>query len=133
MKEITPRSMRCSMMASCPALIEVTPKEMRCAVGESCPSLFEVTPQEMRCHLEECPSLFEATPKEMRCAMAAACPSLFEAPEWQNGAVIVIGAKDIPDHLYQQVKHKIAPHERAVIVPKGLLKNIAWRNEDPVS
>jgi hypothetical protein len=90
----------------------------------------EITPAELRCAaLASCPSLHEVTPEALRCDEDPACPSLFEAPEWEDGAVIVVGKKDIPQALYDQMKHKIGPDEFAVIVPTGLLKNIDWRAE----
>jgi hypothetical protein len=107
---------------------EITPEYLRCALG-SCPSVFEVTPAELRCAaLASCPSLHEVTPEALRCGVSQ-CPSLFEGPEWQDGAVIVVGKKDIPQALFDQMKHKIGEDEFAVIVPKGLLKNIQWRAE----
>jgi hypothetical protein len=127
-REITPEYLRCAAFASCPSLFEVTPVELRCAVAASCPSLFEVTPAELRCALGSCPSLHEVTPEALRCGVSQ-CPSLFEAPEWQDGAVIVVGKKDIPQALFALMKHKIGEDEFAVVVPKALLQNIKWKDE----
>ena len=82
----------------------------------------EITPKGMRCAPLHCPSLFEVTPAEMRCYLAN-CPAIFE----QEDGVLVIGKiAPIPEEL----KAKIGPDETLVWVPRGLLKDIAWKDEE---
>ena len=40
MRDVTPISMRC-WPAACPAIIEVTPESMACAIMASCPAIYE--------------------------------------------------------------------------------------------
>ncbi len=64
----------------------------------------EITPKGMRCHIAECPAIFE-----------------------QEDGVLVIGKiAPIPEEL----KAKVGPDEALVWVPKGLLKNIVWKDEE---
>ncbi len=128
-KDITPKAMRCAI-GTCPGLYDVTPAEMRCAIAAACPALVEVTPEAMACSLGiSCPGLHEVTPEAMACLLSQ-CPGLHETPPmpgFESGGVIVIGK--IHD-VTALVKHRIGPDEFAVVVPKALLKNIQWSEED---
>lgn len=117
MKDITPVAMRCQrpIHFTCPSLFEVTPEEMRCTEAAMCPALIAEVP--------------DAPDVSAACFGPTECPALIEETVpgtndlFPEGGVWVIGKRAvIPD----EVKARIGIDEAAVLVPKGLLKNIQW-------
>lgn len=99
---------------------EVTPKKLRCEWGQ-CPALFEVTPADMKCAATaSCPAVFEVTPQAEKCTYMASCPAIFE----QEDGVLIIGKRvAIPE----EIKDRVGTDEDVLWVPKGLLKDIQWK------
>lgn len=83
----------------------------------------EATPKALRCtYMAACPSLYEVTPAEMRCAIGASCTALYE----QEDGVLVIGK--VLETVPTELLGKVGPDEAVVWVPKGLLKDIEWKD-----
>jgi hypothetical protein len=97
---------------------DVTPKTHRCAIGASCPAILEVTPQDMRCGgtVSSCPSLYEVTPEAVKCGDHLTCPAICE----QQDGHIIIGK--VMTEIPEEVAKRIGPDEFAIWVPKGLVK-----------
>lgn len=64
----------------------------------------------------------EVTPKALRCTYMAACPALYE----QEDGVLVIGK--VLETVPAELLDKVGPDETVVWVPKGLLRNIEWKD-----
>jgi hypothetical protein len=97
---------------------DVTPKSMRCTFG-GCPAIIEVTPQGMRCvAMTSCPSVFEVTPEAAKCTFGPSCPAIYE----QEDGHFIIGKTVLPEHIPEEIKKRIGPDELLIWTPKGLVK-----------
>lgn len=103
MKDITPDHLRCSIVASCPAVIDITPEHLACYGALTCPAVLEVTPDHLRCPVGDCPSV-----------------NTIEG----DRDLLIIGKKPSPE-LLAEIAGRVGPDEHAIVIPAAYFAELS--------